>query len=171
MGSLWNMTFLNGMSTFCLNFVQTLNIPSSVHGHWLLARAAALFPGTDLARNVSVVFDQQFTAEKARLTALGAGGGKNSCSGCWRVGLLPAGVWRLLWENLRLGLAAQTSRRVGSKCRGFLIKQACKARNCVSCGCYLHRKVLYTSPHHRPYTYSTTVLQYDPLELKYSKLL
>ena len=70
------MTLLNGMSTFCLNFVQTLNIPSSVHGHWLLARAAALFPGTDLARNVSVVFDQQFTAEKARLTALGAGGGK-----------------------------------------------------------------------------------------------
>ena len=70
------MTFLNKMSTFCLNFVQTLNIPSSVHGHWLLARAAALFPGTDLARNVSVVFDRQFTAEKVRLTALGAGGGK-----------------------------------------------------------------------------------------------
>ena len=68
------MTFLNGMSTFCLNFVQTLNIPSSVHGHWLLARAAALFPGTDLARNVSVVFDQQFTAEKARLPVLGGGG-------------------------------------------------------------------------------------------------
>jgi len=37
---------------------------SSVHGHWLLARAAALFPGTDLARNVSILFDQQFTAEK-----------------------------------------------------------------------------------------------------------
>merc|ERR1719341_1198143 len=37
---------------------------STVHGHWLLARAAALFPGTELARNVSIVFDAQFTAEK-----------------------------------------------------------------------------------------------------------
>ena len=47
------------------------NVPSSVHGHWLLARAAALFPGTELARNVSIVFDAQFTAEKARIAALG----------------------------------------------------------------------------------------------------
>jgi len=37
---------------------------SSVHGHWLLARAAALFPNTDLAQNVSTVFNKQFTTEK-----------------------------------------------------------------------------------------------------------
>ena len=46
------------------------NVPSSVHGHWLLARAAALFPGTDLARNVSILFDQQFTAEKVKMAVL-----------------------------------------------------------------------------------------------------
>merc|ERR1711874_67666 len=37
---------------------------SSVHGHWLLARAAALFPNTELAQNVTEVFNKQFTAEK-----------------------------------------------------------------------------------------------------------
>jgi len=37
---------------------------SSVHGHWLLARAAALFPNTDLAKNVTTVFNKQFTTEK-----------------------------------------------------------------------------------------------------------
>jgi len=37
---------------------------SSVHGHWLLARAASLFPGTELAANISAVFDEQFTQEK-----------------------------------------------------------------------------------------------------------
>jgi len=37
---------------------------SSVHGHWLLARAAALFPNTDLAQNVTTVFNKQFTTEK-----------------------------------------------------------------------------------------------------------
>jgi len=37
---------------------------SSVHGHWLLARALALFPGTQLAANISRVFDLQFTPEK-----------------------------------------------------------------------------------------------------------
>merc|ERR1719350_531172 len=37
---------------------------SSVHGHWLLARALALFPGTELAANISRVFDEQFTPEK-----------------------------------------------------------------------------------------------------------
>ena len=37
-----------------------------MHGHWLLARAASLFPDTELAHNVSAVFDQQFTEEKAR---------------------------------------------------------------------------------------------------------
>ena len=34
---------------------------SAVHGHWLLARAAALFPGTPLADNVTTVFREQFT--------------------------------------------------------------------------------------------------------------
>jgi len=37
---------------------------SSVHGHWLLARATSLFPGTELAANISAVFDEQFTEEK-----------------------------------------------------------------------------------------------------------
>merc|ERR1719150_53181 len=37
---------------------------SSVHGHWLIARAASLFPDTELAHNVSAVFDQQFTEQK-----------------------------------------------------------------------------------------------------------
>jgi len=37
---------------------------SSVHGHWLLARAAATFPDTELAVNVSRVFDIQFQEEK-----------------------------------------------------------------------------------------------------------
>ena len=60
------------MEKTCSHFSSTNdNVPSSVHGHWLLARAAALFPGTELARNVSIVFDQQFTAEKARIAALG----------------------------------------------------------------------------------------------------
>jgi len=35
-----------------------------VHGHWLLARAAALFPNTELAENVTNVFNKQFTEEK-----------------------------------------------------------------------------------------------------------
>jgi len=37
---------------------------SAVHGHWLLARAVSLFPDTELARNVTQVFNQQFTDEK-----------------------------------------------------------------------------------------------------------
>jgi len=37
---------------------------SSVHGHWLLARAAALYPNTELAKNVTEVFDKQFTEKK-----------------------------------------------------------------------------------------------------------
>merc|ERR1719347_2087420 len=37
---------------------------SSVHGHWLLARAAATFPDTELATNVSRLFDIQFQEEK-----------------------------------------------------------------------------------------------------------
>merc|ERR1711915_449210 len=37
---------------------------SAVHGHWLLARAAALFPNTELSRNVTEVFDKQFIVEK-----------------------------------------------------------------------------------------------------------
>ena len=37
---------------------------SSVHGHWLLARALDKFPGTELAQNISQVFDSQFTEEK-----------------------------------------------------------------------------------------------------------
>jgi len=37
---------------------------SSVHGHWLLAKSVSLFPGTDLARNVSAIFKNQFTVEK-----------------------------------------------------------------------------------------------------------
>jgi len=37
---------------------------SSVHGHWLLARALAMFPGTELANNITTVFDEQFTEEK-----------------------------------------------------------------------------------------------------------
>ena len=37
---------------------------SSVHGHWLLARAAHLFPGSALAGTVAEQFRQQFTAEK-----------------------------------------------------------------------------------------------------------
>ena len=69
------------------------NVPSSVHGHWLLARAAALFPGTDLARNVSILFNQQFTAEKARMAV---GGKLDPRLGWCRVGLLQARVWQLL---------------------------------------------------------------------------
>ena len=57
--------------TLMLILFFNFNVPSSVHGHWLLARAAALFPGTDLARNVSILFDQQFTAEKARMAVGG----------------------------------------------------------------------------------------------------
>jgi len=37
---------------------------SAVHGHWLLARAAALFPNTELSRNVTELFEKQFTVEK-----------------------------------------------------------------------------------------------------------
>jgi len=37
---------------------------SSVHGHWLLARAAALYPDTPLANNVTSLFNKQFTQEK-----------------------------------------------------------------------------------------------------------
>ena len=71
------------------------NVSSSVHGHWLLARAKSLFPETQLARNVSTVFDQQFTEEKARmLVALGRI--IRCCSGWRGVGLLPAGVRRLI---------------------------------------------------------------------------
>ena len=44
-----------------------------MHGHWLLARAASLFPDTELAHNVSAVFDQQFTEEKARGAAFHLG--------------------------------------------------------------------------------------------------
>lgn len=37
---------------------------SSVHGHWLLARASSLFPSTELAENVTKVFSAQFSPEK-----------------------------------------------------------------------------------------------------------
>jgi len=37
---------------------------SSVHGHWLLAKVANLFPDTELHQNVSTLFAQQFTKEK-----------------------------------------------------------------------------------------------------------
>jgi len=37
---------------------------SSVHGHWLLALALSQHPNTELARNVTEVFDAQFTSEK-----------------------------------------------------------------------------------------------------------
>lgn len=37
---------------------------SSVHGHWMLARAAQMFPNTDLALNVTSVFTAQFTLDK-----------------------------------------------------------------------------------------------------------
>jgi len=37
---------------------------SSVHGHWLLAKVANLFPETELHQNVSSLFKQQFTVDK-----------------------------------------------------------------------------------------------------------
>jgi len=37
---------------------------SSVHGHWLLARALALYPDTELAENITSVFNAQFTSDK-----------------------------------------------------------------------------------------------------------
>ena len=33
---------------------------SSVHGHWLLAALARRYPGTELADNVTAVFNEQF---------------------------------------------------------------------------------------------------------------
>ena len=42
----------------------TLSDPSAVHGHWLLARAAALHPSTQLEQDVTRMFDEQFTEEK-----------------------------------------------------------------------------------------------------------
>ena len=36
---------------------------SSVHGHWLLAKALRKFPNTPLSANVIQLFDEQFTAE------------------------------------------------------------------------------------------------------------
>jgi len=37
---------------------------SSVHGHWLLARALSLYPKTELADNITSVFNAQFTSDK-----------------------------------------------------------------------------------------------------------
>lgn len=37
---------------------------SSVHGHWLLAKAIQKFPNTDLSGKAIALFDKQFTAEK-----------------------------------------------------------------------------------------------------------
>merc|ERR1719242_1338366 len=37
---------------------------SSVHGHWLLAALARRYPGTELADNVTAVFNEQFKEEK-----------------------------------------------------------------------------------------------------------
>jgi len=37
---------------------------SSVHGHWLLARALSLYPNTELADNITSVFNAQFTSDK-----------------------------------------------------------------------------------------------------------
>jgi hypothetical protein len=37
---------------------------SSVHGHWLLAKAIAKFPNTDLSAKAIALFDKQFTTEK-----------------------------------------------------------------------------------------------------------
>lgn len=37
---------------------------SSVHGHWLLAKAIRKFPNTDLSQKAIALFDKQFTAEK-----------------------------------------------------------------------------------------------------------
>ena len=36
---------------------------SAVHGHWTLARAAALYPDSSLAQNVTSFFNKQFTEE------------------------------------------------------------------------------------------------------------
>ena len=54
------------------------------------------------------------------------------CSGWRGVGLLPAGVRRLLWENLWVGLAAQTSRRAWSKCRGFWSNKLAKLASAIA---------------------------------------
>ena len=51
-------------------FYGCLDWHSSVHGHWLLARAALLFPSTQLARNVTRVFTEQFTEEKVGVQSL-----------------------------------------------------------------------------------------------------
>lgn len=37
---------------------------SSVHGHWLLAKAIRKFPNTDLSQKAIALFDKQFTPEK-----------------------------------------------------------------------------------------------------------
>jgi len=39
---------------------------SSVHGHWLLAKAIRKFPNTDLSKKAIALFDRQFTAEKVK---------------------------------------------------------------------------------------------------------
>ena len=39
---------------------------SSVHGHWLLATLARRYPESELAANVTKVFDEQFTVEKSQ---------------------------------------------------------------------------------------------------------
>ena len=61
----WNLEYKNHNDLFRPKvnhpvFYGCFDWHSSVHGHWLLAALARRYPGTELADNVTAVFNEQF---------------------------------------------------------------------------------------------------------------
>ena len=61
---LTDSTCLGGPKKLHPIFYGCFDWHSSVHGHWLLAKALNLFPKSELATEIIQLFDNQFTAEK-----------------------------------------------------------------------------------------------------------
>lgn len=63
---LTDSTFLDSPKKLHPVFYGCFDWHSAVHGHWLLAKALNLFPESDLAQEIELLFDQQFTSEKVQ---------------------------------------------------------------------------------------------------------
>ncbi len=61
---LTDSSFLDSPSELHPIFYGCFDWHSSVHGHWLLASVLNRFPDSELAKEITDVFDRQFTAEK-----------------------------------------------------------------------------------------------------------
>ncbi len=63
---LTDSTYLDSPSNLHPIFYGCFDWHSSVHGHWLLATVLTNFPDGEISKDISTLFDKQFTAEKVK---------------------------------------------------------------------------------------------------------